>query len=141
MSRGRRKARHRTRRILTPLALIATLGATSGCSQVAQLRGVAGGQVSAVRTATNNVLVDKQVQIGVAPVCIYADPLYTCAGTTADGQKITSSAEVLAEQGATKDQYGALAPADVSLVVQVGGTTIYDGTVQSVLDTAGEVSR
>lgn len=128
-------------RVLATVAVMAVLGATTGCSQVAQLRGVAGGQVSAVRTATNNVLVEKNVLIGVAPVCIYADPLYTCAGTTADGQEITSSAEVLAEEGATRDQYGALEPADVSLLVQVGGTTIYEGKVQSVLDTAGEVSR
>jgi hypothetical protein len=114
---------------------------SSGCTQVAQLRGVAGAEVSAVRTATNDVLVDQGVQIGVAPVCALEDPRYVCRGTTADGAEIASVAEVLAEYGATTDQYGAYVPADVSLVVTVGGQEIFNGKVQDVLTSNGQVAQ
>ncbi len=105
----------------------------TGCSQVAQLQGVAGAQVSAVRTATNDVLVDRAVPIEVAPVCEFVDPLFQCIGTTTDGAEIRADAEVLAPYGETTDAWGAYVPADVSLIVTVDGDTIYDGKVEDVL--------
>jgi len=114
--------------------------ATTGCSQVAQLRGVAGDQVTAVRTATNDVLVEQGVDIGIAPVCAADDPVYTCTGSTSDGQPITAEARVVAEFGATTDQYGADRPADVSLVVRVGGSEVFSGTVADVIARSGEVA-
>jgi hypothetical protein len=50
-------------------------------------------------------------------------------------------AEVLAEYGATTDQYGAYVPADVSLVVTVGGQEIFNGKVQDVLTSNGQVAQ
>jgi hypothetical protein len=126
---------------LTTLAMAFLLAvATVGCSQVAQLRGVAGGQVSAVRAATNDVLVREEVAIDVAPVCEFAEPLYVCRGTTADDKEITSEATVLADYGQTTDEWGAYMPADVSLVVRVGGDEIFNGKVEDVLVGAGQVS-
>jgi hypothetical protein len=129
----------RTVRILLAAALAAT--ATAGCTQVAQLRGVAGAEVSSVRTATNNVLVDEGVAIDVAPVCALEDPVYVCLGSTSDGAEIRSEATVLADYGETTDEYGAYVPADIALVVTVGGTEIFNGKVEDVLVSNGQVDK
>ncbi len=129
-----------SRRIAIPAALVVGLALT-GCSQAAQLQPVAGGQISAVRTATNDILVDQDVDIQVAPVCEFEDPKFLCVGSTTDGKKITSEAEVLAEFGATKTEYGAYTPADVSLVVTVGEDQIFNGKVEKVLVENGRRSR
>ncbi len=130
------------RRAALPLAVTlgAALLASSGCTQVAQLRGVAGAELSAVRTATNDVLVSKGVAIRVAPVCEYDATTYACEGTAADGSVIASTAIVRAAYGATTDEWGADAPADISLVVTVAGTSIYDGTVEEVLQSSGQAT-
>lgn len=128
------------RRRTTAAAALALALTTAGCTQVAQLRGVAGADLSAVRTATNDVLVKEGVSIRVAPVCDFDGSAYTCEGTTTDGTAITSTAVVRSEYGASTDAYGADAPADVSLVVTVGGTPLYTGTVQDVLQRAGQVT-
>ncbi len=128
------------RRVLHLAALALVVAGAGGCSQAAQLQPVAGGQVSAVRTATNDVLVTRQVDVGVAPVCEFADPYYECSGTTADGEAIESTAEVLAAYGETTDQWGAYVPADVSLVVTVAGAEIYSGKVEDVLLSNGQVA-
>jgi hypothetical protein len=121
------------------LLLAALALSSAGCTQVAQLRGVAGGQVSAVRAATNDALVWHDVAIRVAPVCGFDGSVtYTCAGTTTDGSPIASTAVVRSEFGASTGPYGEPAPADVSLVVTVGGATLYDGTVEDVLQRSGQ---
>jgi hypothetical protein len=112
-----------------PLAVVVL----TGCSQAAQLQPVAGGQISAVRTATNDVLVDRGVDIHVAPVCEFSEPQFVCIGSTAKGEEIRSQARVVAKFGATQTEYGADSPADVSLVVTVAGDTIYEGNVEDVL--------
>lgn len=119
-------------RIAAAAAALALVSAT-GCSQVAQLQPVAGAQISAVRTATNNVLVEQGVSIQVAPVCEFIDPLFECRGSTTEGAEIRSEAEILSEYGETTDEWGAYVPADVSLVVTVGADTVYDGNVEDVL--------
>ena len=129
------------RRHALPVALALVALSAGGCSQAAQLRGVAGADISAVRTATNDVLVAKSIDIRVAPTCQFDDPAYVCAGTTITGEAIGSTAVVRAEYGASTDPYGAYVPADVSLVVTVGGMVIYDGTVHDVLQSAGEVAE
>jgi hypothetical protein len=116
------------------------IASSSGCSQVQQLQPVAGAQISAVRTATNDVLVDSGVPIEVAPVCEFADPLFVCRGSAADGLEIVAEAEVLTPYGQTKDEWGAYVPADVSLVIKVGARTIYQGSVEDVLVENGQVS-
>jgi hypothetical protein len=126
------------RRIIPAAIAVAAL---AGCTQAAQLQPVAGGQISAVRTATNDVLVDQEVDIQVAPVCEFEDPLFVCVGSTVDGEEIRSEAEVLADFGEAETEYGAYTPADVSLVVTVGGDPIYDGDVEEVLVDNGQVGR
>jgi hypothetical protein len=123
------------------VGLLLSMAGVVGCTQVAQLQPVAGGQISAVRTATNDVLVENGVPIMVAPVCEFADPLFRCLGTTMDGAEIVAEAEVLAPYGATKDEWGAYVPADVSLVVSVGTEIIYTGTVEDVLVSNGQEAR
>lgn len=113
----------------------------TGCSQAAQLQPVAGGQISAVRTATNDILIDQEIDIQVAPVCEFSDPKFSCVGSTTDGKKITSEAQVLADFGATKTEYGAYTPADVSLVVTVGQDEIFNGKVEQVLVENGRASK
>lgn len=127
-------------RLAASAGVVTVVLGSAGCTQVAQLRGVAGGQVSAVRTATNSALVDAGVVIGTAPTCAFEDPRYVCAGTAADDQPIRSVAEVRAAFGATKDEWGAPEPADVSLVVTVGDITVYEGTVEDVLTRQGRVA-
>ena len=119
------------------VAALLLLGAT-GCSQVAQLQPVAGAQISAVRTATIDVLVDSKVPIEVAPVCEFVDPTFICQGSTSDGFPSRSEAEVLAPYGETTDEWGAYVPADVSLIVTVGADTVYDGKVEDVLLSNGQ---
>lgn len=107
--------------------------ALAGCTQIAQLQPVAGAQVTAVRIATNDVLVEKGVRIGVAPVCALEDPVYVCSGSTVGGREIRSEAEVLQPFGAGRTEYGADTPADVTLRVTVGGREIFNGKVEDVL--------
>jgi hypothetical protein len=121
------------------LAVVLAAVSTAGCTQVAQLRGVAGGEISAVRTATNDVLVDRNVAIDVAPVCTLEDPIYACVGTSIDGAEIRSEATVLTAFCATKDEYGACVPADIALTVTVGGRRIFKGKVEEVLVSNGQV--
>lgn len=114
------------------LALVALTG-LAGCTQIAQLQPVAGAQVTAVRIATNDVLVQKRVPIGVAPVCALDGTVYVCKGTTRKGREIRSEATVIEPFGASKTEYGADTPADVSLKVTVGSREIFNGKVESVL--------
>lgn len=129
------------RKAALTLCMVLVAGASAGCTQVAQLRGVAGGQVTAVRAATNDVLVDADVQVDVAPVCTGEEPEFVCRGTTVDGAEILSRAEVLAEYGETTDEWGAYVPADVSLVVTVGGQEIFNGRVEDVMVSNGQVTQ
>lgn len=127
------------RKTLLLSAVVLTAAALGGCSQAAQLQPVAGGQISAVRTATNDILVEKGVEVEVAPVCVFEDPLFICRGNTIEGEQIVSEAKVISEFGATKTEYGAYTPADVSLVIKVGTGEIYNGKVENVLVSNGQV--
>ncbi len=117
------------KRLLAVLALIPL----AGCTQIAQLQPVAGAEITAVRIATNDVLVDQNVPIDVAPVCELEGETYVCLGTTRVGAQIRSEARVLEAFGATKTQYGADSPAVISLKVNVGPKEIFNGQVESQL--------
>ena len=128
------------RKTFAALALVAA-ASLAGCTQIAQLQPVAGGQVTAVRIATNDVLVQKGVPIGVAPVCGVEGETYVCKGTTRGGRAIRSEATVIAPFGASKTQYGADSPADVSLKVTVGSKEIFNGKVENVLTKDAQEAR
>ena len=94
---------------------------TPGCSQAAALAPVGGDHLTAVRFAALDVLVQRGVAILSAPVCTAADGTVACRGTTVDG------AEVLVRSGADDPS---------RLTVTVAGTSLYEGSVQDVLDAA-----
>jgi hypothetical protein len=125
------------RRFVAVFALIPL----AGCTQIAQLQPVAGAEVSAVRIATNDVLVDQKVPISVAPVCTPEGEIYVCKGTARNGAEIRSEAKVVEAFGATKTEYGADSPAVVSLKVTVGAKEIFNGQVQSVLDSNAQEAK
>lgn len=122
------------------IALACAALATAGCSQVAQLQPVAGGAVTAVRIGTNDVLVEKKVDIVEAPICVVVDDKnFRCTGKAANGP-IESNARTLAAWGATKNKAGVDAPADVSLEVKVAGEVIFKGKLEDVITQNGQAT-
>lgn len=95
--------------------------ALSACSQVSALTPVGGTAITSVRNATYDVLVDQQVSILEAPQCEASDSGFTCTGSTVDGAEIVAVA-----QGTN--------PYPMSITV--GGTVIFEGNAQDVLDAA-----
>lgn len=95
----------------------------SGCSQVASLTPVSGGPLATVRNAVNDVLVSNNVAILVAPVCTETTQQFECTGSTSDGKPITATATLTTPY---------------SMTVKVGDQSLYDGSVQDVLDQAAE---
>jgi hypothetical protein len=93
----------------------------SACSQIDSLTPVGGAAVTSVRNATNDVLVDQQVSILVAPVCTEVDSGFTCTGSTTDGR------EILTKAGATSPY---------ELTISIDGEVIYTGTAKEVLEAA-----
>lgn len=121
------------------LPLVAVLS-LAGCSQAAQLTQVAGAGVTAVRNATNDVLVEQRIPVGVAPVCTYEGTNYTCKGTAQNGEEIVAEAKQVAPYGATKNEYGIANSAKIELVIRVGNRQIFTGDVHEVLSKNGQVS-
>lgn len=95
--------------------------ALSGCSQISALTPVGGTAITSVRNATYEVLVDQQVPILEAPQCVPSDSGFTCTGSTIDGAEIVAVA-----QGT--DPY--------PMTITVGGSVIFEGNAQDVLDAA-----
>lgn len=107
---------------LTATAVVSTAAILlTACSQVASLTPVGGSSVTSVRNAANDVLVSQDVPILVAPTCSAVDSGFTCVGSTIDG------AEILVTAAGT-------APYDMT--VSVGGSVIFEGNAQAVLDAA-----
>ncbi len=106
---------------LTVALATALAGALSGCSQIDALAPVGGDTLAEVRFAANDVLVASGVEVLTAPVCVASTTAITCEGATAEEAAIlvkTTSAD------------------ETSLEVTVGGTTLYSGSLQDVLDDA-----
>lgn len=93
----------------------------AGCSQIDSLTPVGGAAVTSVRNATNDVLVDRQVPILVAPVCTEVASGFTCTGSTTDGR------EILTKAGGTSPY---------ELTISIGGEVIFTGTATDVLEAA-----
>ncbi|GAB2911088.1 hypothetical protein GCM10027047_06680 [Rhodococcus aerolatus] len=101
------------------------LGALAGCSQVAALAPVGGDRLAEVRFATNDVLVERAVALLTAPVCTADGEAVTCTGSTVDQQPVTATSSA-ADPG--------------TLVVTVGPTTVFSGSLQDVLTAAARPS-
>ena len=82
-------------------------------------------QLSALAPA-NDVLLEKGVEILVAPECSESDSMFTCTGTTIDMEPITVTSS---DAEAT------------TMTVTVGGTVLYDGDVKSVIDRFAEAPQ
>lgn len=102
-------------------ALVAAL-VLAGCSQVAAIAPVGGNRLAEVRFASIDVLVAAAVDVRTAPACTQAaDTTVSCAGDTLTGAAIEVSAPA-----AEPDR----------LQVTVGGASVYDGSLQAVLEKA-----
>lgn len=108
-------------RIIRSLGALALPVVLAACSQISALTPVGGTAISAVRSATIDVLLDQGIEILVAPVCEARSEGFTCTGTTIDGREILATAALTA-------------PYD--LRIEVGGERIFEGTAQDVLDQA-----
>jgi len=103
------------------LAVVAGGVLLAGCSQIDSLTPVGGASVTSVRNATNDVLVDQQVSILVAPVCTEIDSGFTCTGSTTDGREILTKAS---------------GTSPYELTISIDGEVIFTGTATEVLEAA-----
>lgn len=102
------------------LGAAAVLLALTGCSQVAALAPVGGNRATEIRFATIDVLLDHDIQLLEAPTCAEADDkAVTCSGTTVDGKPVTATSPAAYQD---------------SLIVEVDGTKLYNGTIDAVID-------
>ena len=90
----------------------------TGCSQVEQLKPV-GSRVTLVRFAALDVLAAKNVELLVAPVCTSTDDNVSCTGQTVSQQPITVTS---------------IHDNPVNMDIAVGGSVVYSGSIQAVLD-------
>ena len=93
----------------------------AGCSQIDSLTPVGGSAITSVRNATNDVLVDQQVSILVAPVCTEVDSGFTCTGSTTDGREILTKAS---------------GTSPYELTISIDGEVVFTGTATEVLEAA-----
>ncbi|MTD13615.1 hypothetical protein GIS00_06615 [Nakamurella sp. YIM 132087] len=101
------------------LGVLATLLVLAGCSQAAALAPVGGNRPTLVRFAALDVLVEKKVDLMTAPVCTMTGRDVSCAGETVDG------AQVVVTSSADDEQ---------RMMIAVGEATIFEGSIQDVLD-------
>ncbi|MEN2740673.1 hypothetical protein ABCS02_23005 [Microbacterium sp. X-17] len=111
------------RRIGAAAALALGVLALAGCSQIAAIAPVGGARLGDVRYAAIDVLQSKGIEIMTAPVCAETDNAVACTGSTRDGAPI----EV---ESPAADR--------TTFTLKVGGSTLYSGSVQAVLDAAVE---
>jgi hypothetical protein len=113
------------RRALVVAAAAAAVSLLAACSQVSALAPVSGVNLTTVRVAANDVLVNEKVPVLVAPVCTESGTAITCQGSTTGGQviEVTSTAKT-----------------PLTMSVKVGGTELYNGDAQDVINKAGQVT-
>lgn len=108
------------------LAAGAAMSLTGCASQIGGLAPVGGDTRTGVRNAVIDVLLDKGIDVLVAPKCTEADTGYSCKGSTTDGKEIIAT-------GSNDD--------DPKIVIVVGGgEPIFTGTMQGVLDAAAQAT-
>ena len=106
-------------------AAAVTAAVLSGCSsQISGLAPVGGDDITSLRIAAIDVLLERKLTVRDAPVCTDTGEGYSCVGSLTDGSEIVVTAP---DADAT------------TMVVTVGGATIYDGSVQEVLDRAAGI--
>ena len=109
------------RRMIAGAVLAASL---CGCSQIDALAPVGGAGIADMRYAVNEVLLEKGVDILVAPVCTGEALELRCTGETMTQETITATST--SEDESTFE-------------LVVGTEVLYSGDVQSVLERNGTV--
>lgn len=115
----------RRRAFAAAFAGAAVAALLSGCSQVDALAQVSGVPEATLRIAANDLLLEQDVAILEAPVCRKETDSYRCEGTTQDGDPI----EVIAPL-----------TTPLTMTLTVGGTQLYSGDVQAVIDRNAEAT-
>lgn len=100
------------------LALPVVTLTVAACSQIGALTPVGGDNITTVRNAVYQVLVEQQVELLVAPKCTVASAGFTCSGTTVDGALIEAAAT-----GTTP----------FPLTITIAGATVFEGNAVEVL--------
>lgn len=118
-----------TRRLVPAvLAAVLTVGALAGCaSQLDGLAPVGGDAMTGVKFAATDVLLQQKFGILEAPVCTETGETVSCVGSLTDGAVISVQADI-----GTKPH---------TMTVTVGGSVVYDGEVQKVLDEAARATK
>ena len=117
-----------TRRLLSlTLAAVLSAGVLAGCaSQLDGLAPVGGDAMTGVKFAATDVLLERKLGILEAPVCTETGDAVSCVGSLTDGAVISVQADI-----GTKPH---------TMTVTVGGSVVYDGEVQSILDEAARAT-
>jgi hypothetical protein len=116
------------RRITTLAAATLAIGALTGCaSQLDGLAPVGGDALTGVKFAATDVLLEKKLGILEAPVCTETGDTVSCIGSLTDGAVINVQADI-----GTKPH---------TMTVTVGGSIVYDGEVQKVIDEAARATK
>lgn len=114
-----------TARRFAAIGLIAIAAVLGGCSQAAALAPVGGDRVVSVRVATIEVLLERLIDVREAPACHQDDDAaVSCTGTTSDGLTVSAAA-----MRADLDR----------VIVQIDGDTVYDGSIDAVLEQAASM--
>jgi len=109
------------RPLIAASVLAASVLTMAGCSQVEALAPVGGNHMTEIRYAAIDILLAKNIDVLVAPVCEQSGEAVSCTGETAEGQTITVES-----------------PADATdtVTVTVGDETVYSGKYWDILDDA-----
>ncbi|MCB0916280.1 MAG: hypothetical protein H6525_01115 [Actinobacteria bacterium] len=136
------------RRITTAVAAAAVAAvAVTGCSQVAQLRPVAGDSLASLRTTTIDTVLAAGDTFKSAPVCTADGTDLSCEGLTTDGVAVLSKGQMTATTEIPSefaDQVpGWAKDTDTFLVaeVTVGSDVLFKGLAIEVLDENGRTQQ
>ncbi len=119
----------------------------TGCSQVAQLRPVAGDALITLRTVTIDTVLDSGGTFKTVPACSADGENLSCEGLTSDGQAVLSEGQKLTKveiPSEFADQVPGWAKDTDSFVVAkvtVGQDVLYNGVAIELLDETGRTDQ
>lgn len=100
----------------------------AGCgSQIDGLAPVGGDAMTGVKFAATDVLLERKLSIMEAPVCTETGDTVSCVGSLTDGSAVSVQADISEKPH--------------RMTITVGGSVVYDGDVQSVLDNAARATE
>lgn len=103
-------------------------GLLAGCgSQIDGLAPVGGDAMTGVKFAATDVLLERKLSILEAPVCTETGDSVSCVGSLTDGSAVSVQADISSKPHL--------------MTITVGGSVVYEGDVQSVLDNAARATE